>query len=150
MKTSKVIFIALTSLSSLTQAQEAPPLKALPDQVVEKKAPIEKSALIDPDQHIFGHPYGTSEDEFIKEEGTPDGYLRISAKKSLMIYGNSIGFIFLEGKLAGVRVNSSLLDWNIAKELVSKSRFHGIAWTVKGGLRNDISEKQVQKLFGAS
>lgn len=52
-----------------------------------KVAPAADTNIIDPNKSIYGMPLGSSEDEFIKKFGQPNGYVRISSAETAMFYG---------------------------------------------------------------
>lgn len=104
--------------------------------------------LIDPDNHIYGHPLGISEDDFIKSEGSPLGYLKISPKSTVMIYGKSHAFIFTEGKLSGLRISSQVFDWRIANRLPNDAAHTAENWKLSNGLYPDMPLAEVKKLLG--
>jgi hypothetical protein len=116
--------------------------------VQENKKVTASSSEIDVGKHIFGHAYGVSENDFIAAEGKPDGYINLSGGKTVMIYGKDVGFVFQNKKLIGVRITSSIMDWVIANEIKSKSRFDGINWRVKQGVFKDMSKEDLVKNLG--
>lgn len=104
--------------------------------------------IIDITKHIFGHLYGTTEDQFIQKEGKPDGYLSLAGGRTVMIYGKSVGFIFTQSKLTGVKISTGIVDWKLANEMRSKSRFDDIRWRLKQGIVEDMDRTEVRKLLG--
>ena len=104
--------------------------------------------LIDPGNHIYGHPFGISEDDFIKSEGAPTGYLKVSRSTAVMIYGKSHAFVFTDGKLSGLRIASQVFDWRIANNLPADTVHTAENWTLSNGLHADMTIAEVKKLLG--
>lgn len=117
-------------------------------KVVEGGKAVVTTSEIDIGKHIFGHKYGISENDFIAKEGKPDGYLSLSNGKTVMIYGKDVGIVFKNNKLIGVRISNSIIDWELAKDLKSKSRLDGINWRVKQGVHNNMTKEQLVKKHG--
>ena len=69
---------------------------------------------IDPDAHVYGVPYGTTEEEFIAQHGSPVAYVRLTASESAMCYGKRTAFLFTAGRLSGVRITHSIIDHKLA------------------------------------
>lgn len=109
---------------------------------VSKKNPA-ITAEIDPDKHIFGLNYGTTEEEFIHTFGSPDGYIRLNKYVTVLIYGKSTAFLFREGQLDGVRiVPYGIMDWRLGKEMYSSSMFDSVGWYLSNGVqKNDPRDK---------
>lgn len=59
---------------------------------------------IDPETHVYGIPWSSSEDVFIKTWGDPTGYIRFNAQETAMIYGKRHMFIFSNDRLSGLRI----------------------------------------------
>ena len=116
--------------------------------VADPEKGVVTNSVIDIGKHIFGHEYGVTENDFIAKEGKPDGYFSLSGGKSVMIYGNNVGIVFRNKKLIGVRISSTLFDWELAKDLKSKSRFDGISWRVKQGVEKGMTKKQILEIHG--
>jgi hypothetical protein len=107
------------------------------------------SSVIDPDQGIFGIPFGTGEDQFIARYGRPDGYLRLSETESAMLYGRSHLFLFADGKLNGVRIaRHSVLDWKISELMQDNSRFGRLRWKLNNGIALETSLAEIRKILG--
>src|SRR5947207_2748136 len=85
---------------------------------------------IDPDAHVYGIPYGTTEDQFIAQYGNPAAYLRLTATESAMCYGKRTAFLFTAGKLSGVRIALSIVDWKLAEIMSPSSIFESLKWTL--------------------
>ena len=108
----------------------------------------ELSRVIEPDKAIFGIPYGTTEDDFIKRIGKPMGYLRITATETAMIYGRKYLFLFDNGKLSGVRVAHGILDSKIAQLSTYSSVFDRLRWKLDIGLGEESSLVEAKRLLG--
>ena len=107
------------------------------------------SNVIDlPKKTIFGIPLGTTEDQFIAQYGPAVGYLRLNATQSLMLYGQSIGFLFDGGKLAGVRLSDHLLDWRLANGADMRTPFSHLEWRLSNGIRKDSRMDEVRRIVG--
>ena len=103
---------------------------------------------IDPDAHIYGIPYGTTEDQFIAQYGSPTGYLRLTATDSAMCYGKSTAFLFTAGKLSGVRITYSIIDWKLAEAISPSPIFDSIKWTLTNGIGRDMNLAEVKRILG--
>src|ERR1044072_1481143 len=87
------------------------------DKVASPAAPERISETIDPDLHIYGIPFGTSEDEFISRFGKPTAYLRLSANESGMVYGKKHCFLFTNSRLSGVYVSYAIIDHKLMESI---------------------------------
>lgn len=105
---------------------------------------------IDPDTHIFGIPFDTTEDEFIKKYGKPLGYFSLNSKETVMIYGRKYAFIFNETKLSGILISSSIIDWRLASAVTHLTPFDQISWKLSNGIREETSLVEVKKIVGDS
>ena len=129
--------------TSITYAQD------LRNKVFPAAASTAVSPVIDLQKKtIFGTPLGTTEDQFIARHGPAIGYVRLSPGKSLMVYGNTVGFLFDGGKLAGVRLSSMLMDWRVAQELSLRTPFQDMEWQLGNGLREDMLMDEVKRILG--
>jgi hypothetical protein len=109
-----------------------------------------RSLEIDPDVSIYGIPFGTPEDDFIKAIGSPPaGYLRLNGAETAMIYGRAHAFLFENGRLVGLRISSQILDWNLAKELQAWGSYDMMGWELSNGISQQMNLKQVKNLLGA-
>ncbi|HKO87550.1 MAG TPA: hypothetical protein VJU83_03425, partial [Burkholderiales bacterium] len=113
---------------------------------VETRSEIVK--LIDPDKAIFGIPFGTTEDDFIKAYGKPNGYIQLSATDSGMLYGSGYFFFFENKKLSGVRVTHSVLDWKISNEIKMRSPFDNLKWKLDNGIQRDMNRAEIKRILG--
>jgi hypothetical protein len=108
----------------------------------------ERSGLIEIGKSIFGHPFGETEEEFIKKEGKPDGYFSLANGRTVLVYGKKTGFIFDEGKLNGIRIDATIFDWKLSEQIDRKSRFDSIKWRTNAGACEDLSLESLRKLYG--
>jgi ABC-type phosphate transport system auxiliary subunit len=106
------------------------------------------SNTIEPGKHIFGHAFGTTEDEFIKAEGKPDGYLKLSGHRTVMVYGRSHGYLFTDNKLTGVRITRHLLDWRLSNQMPYQQHRSEDDWIISNGVRAKMSKAELIKLLG--
>ena len=122
---------------------------------------MEQSRFIDPDKSIFGVSLGTSEDGLIKKFGEPVGYLRLTDNRSLMLYGDTIAFIFQSGKLSGILLRDKdwgFLDARLKQELPSKNPLGwpeppkpwDNQWELNNGLKNKMGLVDVRGILGDS
>ena len=128
-----------------------------PDGV--QNAAAEKG-IIDPDKSFFGVPLGTSEDRLIRKFGEPVGYLRLTDNRSLILYGDTVAFIFQSGKLSGILLRDK--DWGflaaLKQELPSKNPLWwpeppkpwDNQWELNNGLKNKMSLVDVRGILGDS
>ena len=105
-------------------------------------------SAIDPDASIFGIPYGTTEDEFISRFGKPTAYVRIRPHESGMVYGRSHCFLFTDGKLSGVRITLSVLDWAIGNWISDVAPFDSVNWTLNNGISQATHRSEVERILG--
>lgn len=140
----KLLLLTSLALSTLVSANEDIRNKV----VAQQKEAKQQSTEIILEMSIFGHLYGTSEDEFIKKEGKPNGYIHLNEELSVMIYGKNTGFIFRDKKLVGTRINSGIIDWELANQMKLKSRFDRIEWSIAEGVEENMSKEQVIENLG--
>lgn len=119
-------------------------------KVSKERDDADADELIDPDKSIFGIPLGTTEDDFIKKNGKPAGYLDLKGQDTAMLYGNNYAFLFEHGKLAGVLLTYSTVDHQLAKRLVG-SRFSQDArsWKLSNGIESEMTLPEVRNIVGA-
>jgi len=105
------------------------------------------SRIIDPDEHIFGMAFGTKEAEIAKTFGKPDGYIRLSGTESCMIYGKAIALLFENGKLHGVRVTHSVVDWKLSQRMIANAVFDNLEWKLSNGIQAETPLPEVRKIL---
>jgi hypothetical protein len=120
------------------------------DRVVQADDIVLKAKIIDPDNHVYGIPFGTSEDDFIKAFGKPIGYVRLGGKDTVMMYGKEHLFLFSGGKLSGVRISSYVLDWKVARRIPRHRLFDGLKWKLDNGITVGKTLVEVKKILGDS
>lgn len=76
------LFLVAIFVSSYVKARELP-----------KLLPTDDNIEIDIYHHIFGHKFGITKNDFIKNEGEPDGRLKLGDGSLMLIYGKHMGFI---------------------------------------------------------
>ena len=116
---------------------------------VAKKVPRSGDPLIDVGKSYAGFKVGTTEDELIEKLGPPPTYSRLSNKITMAVYNNSTGYLFSDGKLVGIRIASTLLDFqtlNVIKG--SKSLNPTPTWQITNGIRNNMALPEVQEILG--
>jgi hypothetical protein len=106
------------------------------------------SRTIDPDAHIFGMAFGTQEADVIKTFGKPDGYIRFSGRESCMIYGKAVALLFDDGKLHGVRVTHSVIDWKLSERMRANAAFDRLLWKLSNGIQAETTLSEVRKILG--
>ncbi len=106
------------------------------------------SSTIDPGKHIYGHAFGISEDDFISAEGKPSGYIRLTALKTVLVYGRSHGFVFTDGKLSGLRISSSVVDWKLANQMAYQQKRNDRDWKLSNGIIAEMTDKKVADILG--
>jgi hypothetical protein len=126
-----------------------------------------ENGIIDPDKSFFGVPLGTSEDRLIKKFGEPVGYLRLTDNRSLMLYGDTMAFIFQSGKLSGILLRDKdwgFLDARLKQELPSKNSLGwpkppqpwdnpkpwDNQWELNNGLKNKMGLVDIRGILGDS
>lgn len=139
-----MIKYTITTLLLLT------PLSTAEEDIRDKVHQGEKEASnrIDVGNHVYGYPMGISEDDFIKEEGKPNGYLNLGNGKSALIYGRSHAFLFTEKKLTGLRISSSIFDWKLANNLRGQFKHTAQNWSLSNGITANMKMTKVEKILG--
>ena len=139
----KIITLAilLTVVSSVFGADD------IRSKVADGKDEKELTRRIDPDESIYGIPFGTKEAEFIARHGKPTGYVRLSGAETAMVYGKSHAFIFKSGSLVGIRITHNIMDWKLSN-VSAPSPFDSINWQLSNGIETEMSLAQVRKILG--
>lgn len=135
-------FIVLFCLSQVAQAND---IRA---KVTNSSISGLQTNVINPDKHVYGIPWGSSEDEFIAKWGNPDGYVRFNAQETGMIYGKQHMFLFFNKKLSGLRLTDNILDWQLSKKLLPNPIFDGVQWTLDNGIEKETDLAKVKKILG--
>ena len=92
--------------------------------------------------------WGASEDDFINKFGSPNGYLRLDAAETGMIYGRNHAFLFTASKLSGVRISTTLLDRRLTQALLTRTPFDDIRWRLSNGIRRQMNLAEVKRIVG--
>jgi hypothetical protein len=108
------------------------------------------SDLIDPDAHVYGVPFGTTEDQFIAQYGNPIAYLRLTATESAMCYGKRTAFLFTGSRLSGVRIAFTIIDWRLAEAILPSPIFESIRWRLPNGISRDMNLAEAKRILGDS
>ena len=136
--------VNLLLLTSLVMAQD------VRNQVTNPSQAKALTSRIEPDNNVFGIPFGIKEDEFVAAYGRPTGYIRLNSDETIMIYGKSHGFVFDEEKLVGVRISFSIVDWKLTNTSNTPTQFDGIKWRLNNGLAADTNLKEAKRLLGSA
>lgn len=113
-----------------------------------KVGPATDTNIIDPDKSIYGVPLGSSEDEFIKKFGQPNGYFKLNSAETVMFYGKRHAFVFTGSKLSGIRYSSFVFDWRLAQTIQPQSSMDGVRWELSNGIRMGMNRAEVKKILG--
>jgi hypothetical protein len=116
--------------------------------IVEGSSDTRLVKIIDPDKSIFGIPFGTLEDEFIKKYGKPTGYIVINATDTGMLYGKSHFFFFENKKLSGVKISHNIIDWVISQEILANTPFDRVRWKLDNGIKEGMNRAEVKNILG--
>lgn len=108
------------------------------------------SETIDPENAIYGIPFGTTEDQFIAQFGSPWVYLRLSATETGMVYGRTHCFLFRNGVMSGLRISHGVVDWKLAKAITAASVFDQVRWRLSNGISKEMSLPEVKQILGDS
>ncbi len=119
------------------------------DFVDSDSAPF-KSVVIDPDQDVYGIPWGTTETTFTNRVGSPSGYFRLRQGRTAMMYGRDHLFTFTDGKLSGLRISGDLVDTELKKELPPNEVFDDLKWRLVNGILPEMSLPDIKKIVGES
>jgi hypothetical protein len=142
MKTASLITFLLVACSTFGATND------IRSKVTEPKSYKKLSNRIDPDNHVYGIPLGTTEDQFIEDYGKATGYLRLNSEDTVMIYGKSHAFMFEHGKLAGVRITRTIVDWKLLTRSVGSTPFDAIEWRLTNNIDSEMNLKEVKKILG--
>jgi hypothetical protein len=112
--------------------------------------PSANTNIIDPDKHIFGTPFGTTEDEFIKKYGKPTGYIQLADGITAMLYGTKVLIFFKDHNLSGIRIGYDIFDTEISKEIFSSTStpFDNIKWELNNGIKERMGLIEVKNILG--
>lgn len=138
----------LALIASLLLAGSNLPAADIRTNITDGKEAAALLSVIDPDKSVYGIGFGITEDKFIAAHGKPNGYLRLSGNETAMLYGKKHLFIFEEGKLVGVRITDSIMDWKLSQTMTISSAFDGIQWRLSNGIRTEMNLKEVKKILG--
>ena len=118
-------------------------------KVAERKPVKIETNIIDPDEHIYGIPWGTSEDDFIDKMGNPTGYIQLSSLETGMIYGKRHMFFFKGNRLSGVRISDIIWDYSIISKMSGGSKLDNIKWQLVNGIEKGAANlKTLEKILG--
>ena len=135
-----ILFILITLISFSTYAKDIRSYVISSDD-------FGLSNKIDPNEHIFGIPLGTTENAFIEKYGNPTGYVQLNKSLSGMLYGKSHFFFFEENKLSGFKTGHSILDWEISQEIMAHTPFDNINWALTNGIKKEMSLTGVKQIL---
>jgi hypothetical protein len=140
---SRRILLALFALAPAARAND-------PRNQVGTGAPSTADLLIDvPRGVFFGVPIGTTKEALYARSGKPTGYLRLNARESVAIYGKAVAFLFENGKVVGLRISDTLIDWELSKSLNASTPFDGVRWRLDNGLRYGTSLVEARRILGS-
>ena len=117
---------------------------------VAKPSHVALTSEIDPDKGIYGIPFGTSEDGFVKRVGKPTGYLRLNSAETVLVYGRNHAFLFDGSRLRGVLISERIFDWELTRSLSAVTAFDGIRWRLNNGIAPEMSLTEVKKVLGST
>jgi hypothetical protein len=78
------------------------------------------------------------------------GYARLNRAQSAMLYGRTHAFLFEGGKLMGVRISRTVLDWKLSQFMAEPGGYEGMPWKLNNGIEQDSSLKTVREILGPS
>lgn len=107
-------------------------------------------SVIDPDHHVYGIYWGTTEEEFIINWGEPAGYIRFNHQITGMLYGKRHMFIFRNHSFSGVKISPSIIDWQLGERMMLEPTFDPLVWRLKNGIRLGSTLTYVKKILGNS
>lgn len=136
------LFTILTLLALTSGAQD------IRDKVAAPPGVAKASEIIDPDSSIYGIPYGITEDQFIAQFGNSMAYLRLPGNLTGMVYGKTHCFLFAGGKLAGLRITHSVLDWKLTESIAPSTMFDQVKWHLSNGVTRDMTLVEVKQILG--
>lgn len=112
----------------------------------------EADNLIVPGKSIYGVPYGTTEDDFIKTVGEPDVYVRFKDKTSELMYGKTHRFLFTDKKLSGISIKAhsfvDVLKWQSVGNTPENELFDNRKWHLDNGVTRDMTVAEMKTILG--
>ena len=110
------------------------------------------TTTIDPEQHIFGIAFGTTEDDFIKRVGKPDGYIQLGGDESAMIYGKEVAFLFHGKRLGGMHISHYVVGSDLGDRIAANDAFRDIAsrWRLNNGIRAGTSAAKLKEIVNVN
>lgn len=100
--------------------------------------------IIDPDRSLFGFPFRTSEQTFIRAVGAPDGCIQVPGKECWLLYGRGCAFLFVDQQLQGVRLNRSGLPSDMDSPRVPGAP----SWEMANGIKPGMNLAEIRGILG--
>lgn len=144
----KAIHLFLVALTSVLAQSTAQPLAEDIRSKVTDTVRVEEKELIAPATSLLGIAAGTSEEQAFESLGKPDGYIRLNADTTAAIYGTSIAYLFTKGKLAGLRISHSIIDYTLVRQFSGHDGYRRNFWQLDNGISQDHSLKKIKGILG--
>lgn len=104
---------------------------------------------LDPQGTIYGMPYGTPAEQVVAKLGEPDGSYKTSDESSMLFYGRTHAFLFEKGKLVGLRISDSVLDWRLMQALPFDGKTSlPREWRLSNGIFTGMSLGRAKEILG--
>lgn len=65
-----------------------------------------------------------------------------------MIFGKDVALLFKANQLDGVRINHSIIDWELSQEMQSLSPFNGVKWRLSNSIKEGMALAKVKEILG--
>jgi len=140
----KLSHLFLLTLLFLFQISPADDIRS---KVTDLNEPGLKNNIIDPDNHIFGMPWGSTEDEVIEAWGKPTGYISFGEDRSGMFFGRHYIFLFDKGKLAGLIAGIDVLQGGLVEKIIPGNMFDNLAWRLNNGIESGTEWDKVDQII---
>ena len=108
----------------------------------------DRDPRIDPDESVYGVPFGSSVEEVRAAFGAPRGEIIINPAKQGLIYGRSHLFVFVQDRLRQVVVDSHVVHWMVTNEMDMHFFFDNDRWVLGPGLYKRMRFPDVIEALG--
>jgi thiol-disulfide isomerase/thioredoxin len=122
-----------------------PILQSAPNTVKEK--PESDGFIIDVSGSLNDLPLGTTEEKVIAKLGKPSGSIHFDEKRSGLIYSKSLMLLFYENLFDGIRISSSIIDWQAGRWLQNHAHFPTSHWKLTNGIHKEIELDELVEIL---
>ena len=105
--------------------------------------------LIDPHTHVYGHPWGTPKQLFIRLVGEPVAQVKFDEESSALLYGRKHAFMFTKEKLSGLWITDrGTLGWLINNKIPFDRKWDNLKWRIGRGVAFGVSIDKMKRIMG--